>query len=172
MSYWSIFWELLKTPFTEIHMIWGIVPLYFGWLLNELTSSKASFQTAVQTGFAFVWSGAHWSWQYSQNRPFLGRAFELSSPTQNIDLLLTVNVMVTLFVFLVGLLALYCGLRRKFPHYLSFLGHSRFSNYFMISIFPIQSRALDWSWDRLIAILLFALPVWALVHLILLPLRK
>jgi hypothetical protein len=42
----------------------------------------------------------------------------------------------------------------------------------MISIFPIQSRYLDWSWERLLAILVFAVPIWLLVHVSSMPLRK
>jgi hypothetical protein len=59
--YWPIFVQLVRVPFENAELIWGIVPLYFGWLLNELTSSKASYQTAVQTGFSFVWAGANWA---------------------------------------------------------------------------------------------------------------
>ena len=146
-------------------MIWGIVPVYFGWLLNEVTSSKANFQTAIQTGFAFVWSGIHWSWQYLYARPFW-------SPKISLDGLFAVNVIVTVLVIIIGLLALYSGMRKRFPRYCTFLGHSRFANYFMITIFPIQARELVWSWERLIAILIFAIPVWALVHLLLIPWRK
>jgi len=40
--YWSVFVELIGTPFQHVDLIWGIVPLYFGLLLNELTSTKAS----------------------------------------------------------------------------------------------------------------------------------
>ena len=36
--YWSVFAELIATPFEQVSLIWGIVPLYFGLLLNELTS--------------------------------------------------------------------------------------------------------------------------------------
>ncbi|MEI9962566.1 MAG: hypothetical protein WDM76_16040 [Limisphaerales bacterium] len=37
------------------------------------------------------------------------------------------------------------GLRKKFPKYLAFLGYTRFANYFMIAIFPIQSHYLPWT---------------------------
>jgi hypothetical protein len=40
--YWSIFANLIATPFEHASLIWGIVPLYFGLLLNELTADKAS----------------------------------------------------------------------------------------------------------------------------------
>jgi hypothetical protein len=165
MNYWSIFWEMVRTPFTKADMVFGIVPVYFGWLLNEVTSRKANFQTAIQTGFAFVWSAAHWSWQYLYHRPFWSSKLDLNS-------LFAVNIIVTFLVFAIGFLAMVSGFRKKFPPYCSFLGHSRFANYFMIMIFPIQSRELDWSWDRLIAIVIFAVPLWALIHVGLMPWRK
>ena len=56
--YWATFSQLIVTPFEHVELIWGIVPLYFGLLLNELTSSKASFRTAIQTGFSFLWASA------------------------------------------------------------------------------------------------------------------
>ena len=40
--YWRTFCELIQTPFLHVALVWGIVPLYFGLLLNELTSAKAS----------------------------------------------------------------------------------------------------------------------------------
>jgi hypothetical protein len=59
-SLWNTFLELIRTPFQHEAMIWGIVPLYFGLLLNDLTSAKANFRTAVQTGFSFIWAAAQW----------------------------------------------------------------------------------------------------------------
>lgn len=61
---WTTFAELVVTPFRHADLIWGIGPLYFGWVSNELTSSKRSFRTAIQTGFSFLWAGAHWTYQY------------------------------------------------------------------------------------------------------------
>ena len=52
-GYWNTFAELISTPFAHIALVWGIVPLYFGLLLNELTSDKANFRTALQTGSVF-----------------------------------------------------------------------------------------------------------------------
>lgn len=164
-DYGAIFWQLIKDPFLHKDLIWGIVPLYFGWFLNEVTSSKASAKTAIQTGFSFIWAATHWSYQYLYGRPWW-------SPKISLNALFAVNVMVTIVVFIIGALALISGMRRKFPPYCEFLGHSRFSNYFMITIFPIQARSLDWSWERFTAIALFAIPVWLLVHFSLMPWRK
>jgi hypothetical protein len=162
---WASFVELIGTPFLHAELVWGIGPLYFGWVFNELTSAKRSFRTAIQTGFSFLWAGAHWAWQHFQTHPPEHRLVSTSS-------LLAVNAAVTVLVLVIGLLALLSGLRKKYPRYGSFLGHTRFSNYFMIAIFPIQSRYLEWSWERLLAILVFALPIWLLFHFGLAPLRK
>jgi hypothetical protein len=163
--YWAVLLELVRTPFAHTEAIWGIVPLYFGWVINELTSAKASFTTAIQTGFAFMWAATHWGCQYFR-APQAGKVYA------DAHALLPVNVLVTGLVMLMGLVALISGLRRKYPRYGSFLGHTRFSNYFMIAIFPIQANYLTWSWDRLAAIALFAAPAWFLLHFGLMPLRK
>lgn len=66
-NYWATFCELIRVPFQHLELIWGIVPLYFGLLLNEMTSAKANFQTAVQTGFSFLWAGAQWLYLHMQS---------------------------------------------------------------------------------------------------------
>jgi hypothetical protein len=165
MHYWEIFRVIIQTPFLETEMIWGIVPLYFGWLCNELTPSKASFRTAVQTGFAFIWAAAQWLFQYMHERP--GNA-----PVISVDALMAVNMIVTLLVLVLGILAFVSGIRRKFPKYFQFLGHTRFAAYFMIAMFPMQAHYLKWNWDRLVTILIFAVPVWLVVHVGTIPLRR
>jgi hypothetical protein len=69
------------------------------------------------------------------------------------------------------MIALVSGLRRQYPRYCSFLGYTRFSNYFMITIYPMQAHALPWSWERLVAVALFAVPIWLVLHFGLMPLR-
>ena len=163
-NYWSTFVELIVTPFSHLSMVWGIVPLYFGLLLNELTSGKANYRTAVQTGFSFLWAGTQWIYPY----------FEKPGSVPRIELgaMFPVNVMVTALVILFGAAALVSGLRKKYPKGCAFLGHSRFSNYFMIMIFPIQAQFLAWTWERLLALVLFAAPVWVVLHFGLRPLRN
>ena len=163
--YWAIFLELIAKPFQRETLIWGIVPLYFALLLNELTSAKANFRTAIQTGFSFLWAAAQWLYPYfrQQNR---------TASTLGVGSLLSINSVVTLLVLAIGATALFSGLRRRYPKYCAFLGHTRFSNYFMITIFPMQAHVLDWTWDRLGAIALFAVPFWLVLHFGLMPLRK
>lgn len=163
--YWSSFTQLIATPFQHLSLVWGIVPLYFGLLLNELTSTKASFRTALQTGFSFLWAGAQWLWPYFVPHAAHERYLEL-------DRMLPVNLLVTLLTVVLGVVALVSGVRKRFPRYGRFLGHTRFANYFMITIYPIQAHWLAWTWDRLMAIVVFAVPVWVTLHFGLMPLRR
>jgi hypothetical protein len=86
--------------------------------------------------------------------------------------MLPVNLLVTFLVLGLGVAALTSGFRRRFPKYGRFLGHTRFANYFMITIFPIQAHCLAWTGDRLAAIVLFAVPVWLVLHFGLMPFRS
>lgn len=168
-SLWATFTELIRTPFQHGEMIWGIVPLYFGLLLNELTSAKANFRTAIQTGFSFLWAGAQWLYPYLNFHSANPAGLELKPMSP-------INLLVTGFVLVCGAVALICGLVKRFPRHGRFLGHTRFANYFMITIFPIQAPFqaihLPWTWERLLAIAAFAVPVWLVLHYGLMPLRS
>ena len=166
-EYWATFVELIRAPFQRMDMIWGIVPLYFALLLNEMTSARASFRTAIQTGFSFLWAGAQWLYPYFRTRP-------AGTPQLELDAMLPINLAVTALVIGLGAVALLSGIRRRYPKYGSFLGHTRFSNYFMITIYPMQAHhpGMDWTWDRLLAIAIFAVPVWLMLHFGLMPIRN
>ncbi len=163
--YWPTFWELIRTPFQHEALVWGIVPLYFGWLLNETTSAKANFRTAIQTGFSFLWAAAQWLYPYY-------KASTAAGPGNGPPPLRPINLVVTILVLAFGLMALVSGIRHRYPKYCAFLGYTRFSNYFMIAIYPIQAHVLDWTWQRLAAIGVFAIPLWVVLHLGLWPLRQ
>lgn len=161
----AAFWEIVRVPFQNAELIWGIVPLYFSWVVSELTAAKATYNTAVQTGFALLWAGAHWLWQgVSVHSAAMDPRFPQG--------LLSLSGVVTVIVLILGGLALLSGLRRKYPRGMRFLGHTRFAGYFMIALFPIQAGLLTWTWLRVAAIALFAVPVWMLLHLLLNPLRR
>jgi len=163
------FVELIRTPFEHVQLVWGIVPLYFALLLNETTPAKASYRTAIQTGFSFLWAGAQWLYPYFRAQGATGPHVEWNAMTP-------VNLLVTFLVLGFGVVALISGIRRRFPKYCAFLGHTRFSNYFMITIYPIQAHnppwTLPWTWERLIVIALFAVPVWLVLHFGLMPIRN
>jgi len=161
--YWNIFAEVIVAPFENIKYMWGIVPLYFALILNELTSSKANFRTALQTGFSLLWASAQWLYPAIK--------FHMFGPHVGVDMP-AINLLVTCVVLVFGLLALISGLMHHFPKHCSFLGHTRFSSYFMITMYPMQADELRWTWDRFWAIALFAVPIWLLLHFGLMPLRK
>ncbi len=161
-NYVMIFAELLASPFGTAQSIFGIVPLYFGLVVNEITSGKANYKTAVQTGFSFLWAGMQWLYPYFK---------AAESPREALGHMMAINLLVTGVVLAFGALALFSGVRRRYPEKCQFLGHSRFSNYFMITIYPMQSQVLDWTWERLIALTLFAFPIWLILQLIFQPLR-
>lgn len=157
--------ELLVTPFFSNggingKLVWGIVPLYAGWIANELNAARSTSRTALNTGASFLWAGLHWSYLLfvEQAGPASRSAF-------------TINLLVTAVVLAAGLLAFVSGLRRKLPRRLRFLGHTRFANYFMIAIYPMQSGFLAWTWPRVAAVAVFAPVVWALVQVARLPWR-
>jgi len=164
-AYWAAFVELIGTPFQHTELVWGIVPLYFALLLGELTSAKATFRTAIQTGFSFLWAGAHWLYPFFRPRGPHGPHLEL-------DAMIPIKMFMTFLVMAMGVVALASGLRKHFPRYGRFLGYTRFANYFMIMIFPIQTGHLAWTWERLGVIAVFALPIWLILHYGLMPLRK
>src|SRR5882672_12610451 len=97
-NYWTTFVELIRMPFEHAALIWGIVPLYFGLLLNELTSAKANFRTALQTGFSFLWAGAQWLWPYFVPHASHGHYLELNA-------MLPVNLLVTFLTIGLGVVA-------------------------------------------------------------------
>src|SRR5204862_7238569 len=98
-NYWGIFSELICTPFRDVSLIWGIVPLYFALLLNELTSEKANFQTALQTGFSFLWASAQWIYPYF-------KPHDATTTHVQWDAMTPINLFVTLVVLVLGVLAL------------------------------------------------------------------
>jgi len=163
--YWPVFVEVIVTPFKHITLVWGIVPLYFGLFLSELTSAKANFRTAIQTGFSFLWAGAQWLYPYFVPGNAGGYRLELNA-------MLPVNLLLTFLALAFGVMALISGLRKRFPKYGRFLGYTRFANYFMIVIFPMQAHALPWTWARLAAPAIFAVPVWLTLHFGLMPFRS
>jgi hypothetical protein len=117
----AVFAELIRTPFQHLALVWGIVPLYFALLLSELTSDTKSFRTAIQTGFSFLWAGAQWLYLY--------RILADTPTASEVALkgLHPINLVVTGLVLVLGVVALYSGLRQRYPKYTSFLGHTRFS---------------------------------------------
>ena len=164
-QYWFAFLQLLEAPFRGADLVLGIVPLYFALILSEATSTKANFRTAIQTGFSFIWSGVQWLYPFFKDQGPAGAE-------RNLHAMLPVKMFVTFLVLALGVVALVSGMRKRFPKCGRFLGYTRFANYLMITIFPLQVGALPWAWIYVCAIILFALPCWLVLHFGLMPLRN
>ena len=113
-NYVMIFGELIAAPFSSVQWVFGIVPLYFGLVVNEITSAKANFKTAVQTGFSFLWAGMQWLYPHFK---------AADSPREALGHMVAINLLVTGVVLGLGALALISGVRRKYPEKCQFLGH-------------------------------------------------
>src|SRR6185369_2105197 len=100
---WATFVELIATPFQHMELIWGIVPLYFGLLLNELTSAKANYRTAIQTGFSFLWASAQWLYPFIHARAQVDASVKEGAAQQ------PVKFLVTCLVLVLGAIALVSG---------------------------------------------------------------
>src|SRR5437870_10662171 len=106
-NYWTTFAEVIDAPFEDVATIWGIVPLYFALLLSELTSGKANFRTAVQTGFSFLWASAQWIYPYF-------RPHDSTKTHVAWDAMEPIKLFVTLLVLVLGVLALVSGIRKRY----------------------------------------------------------
>jgi hypothetical protein len=90
------------------------VPLYFALLLSELISAKKNFRTTIQTGFSFLWAGAQWV--------YLSQHVATSTASKvTLKGLQPINLVVTGLVMILGAVAWYSGLRRRYPEYARFL---------------------------------------------------
>jgi hypothetical protein len=151
--------QLIVAPFHHLGAVWlGIVPLYVSLVLGELYKSKISFGHAVGNGFVMLWAGLNWAlrlhllhvWKY------------LTSPSS-----MRIAWLVTASCIALGVFTIVLGLRKKDKALCGILGHTRFSCYFLILLYPMQAQLpqMEWRWSYLEAILIFALPAWFVIYL-------
>jgi len=159
LEYYIIrFVELVVAPFHRLSAVWlGVVPLWVLLLLGEMYTGKVSFAHAVRNGFLMVWAGLNWTLHLSNLGLFayLGAAKERT----------VLAWIVTACVMGVGVFTIVLGFRQKDRALCEILGHTRFSSYFLIMLYPMQVGLIRWNWSSLAAVLIFALPVWLLIYL-------
>jgi hypothetical protein len=148
--------ELLAAPFQQLQAVWlGILPLYVSLVLGELYKSKVSFGHAVGNGFVMLWAGLNWAVHLSGLSKF---SYLLHSRT--------LPWIVTACCVGLGIFTIVLGFRKKDKALCEVLGHTRFSCYFLILLYPMQVGLVRWSWPPLAAVLIFALPAWFLIYLV------
>jgi len=159
-TFWMNWLMLVVEPFRHFGVVWlGILPLYVTLVLGELYKKNVSFSHAVGNGFVMMWAGLNWGAHLS-GIGWMGYAMQ-SSKSQ-----MSVAWLVTAAVAALGVFTVVLGLRKKDKTLCEVLGHTRFSCYFLILLYPMQARLLGWDHSYLIAVLVFALPVWFIVYLL------
>ncbi len=151
--------ELLDAPFRDFGAVWlGLVPLYVSLVLGELYRSKVSFGHAVGNGFIMLWAGVNWAMHLS-NLGFFSYLGGAKDPT-------AVAWIVAACAVGLGIFTIVLGFRKKDRTLCQILGHTRFSGYFLITLYPMQVGLVTWNWPSLESILIFALPAWFFIYLV------
>lgn len=151
--------QLVVAPFQHFSQVWlGIVPLYVSLLLGELYKSKVSFSHAVGNGFVMLWAGLNWA-MHLGNLGFAAYVGTIKERT-------VAAWVVALCAIALGVFTIVLGIRKKDKGLCAVLGHTRFTSYFLILLYPMQTRLLRWEFDSLAAILIFAAPCWFIIYLI------
>lgn len=148
--------QLLVAPWRQfVAAVWlGIVPLYVSLLLGELYKSKISFGHAVGNGFVMLWAGLSWAVHLSR----------LSKMTYFFSDVMLPWIVTAVCIGL-GVFTIVLGIRKKDKTLCQILGHTRFSSYFLILFYPMQTGIIRWNWPSVAAILIFALPAWFIIFL-------
>ena len=140
-------------------MVWlGLMPIYVSLLLGELYKSKVSFGHTVGNGFVMLWAGMNWAMHLSNLR-FFAYLGSLKDRT-------AIAWIVAACVIGLGIFTIVLGFRKKDRTLCQILGHTRFSSYFLIMLYPMQVGLVRWNWPSLAAVLIFALPAWLLIYLV------
>ena len=150
--------QLIVAPFHDFGHVWlGLVPLYISLLLGELYKSKVSFGHAVANGFLMLWTGVNWAMHLS-NLGFFCYLGSLKDRT-------AIAWLVAACAIGLGIFTITLGLRKKDRTLCQILGHTRFSGYFLITLYPMQVGLIAWNWPSLASVLIFALPAWLFIYL-------
>ena len=151
--------DLIVTPFQHFdgRVCLGLLPLYVSLLLGELYKSKVSFGHAVANGFVMLWAGVNWGMHLS-NLGFFAYWGDIKQRT-------ALAWIVAAAAVGLGIFTIVLGLRKKDRTLCQVLGHTRFSGYFLITLYPMQVGLIRWNWPSLASILIFALPAWLFIYL-------
>jgi len=159
-TYWESWLTIMVKPFHHFGDVWlGILPLYVSLVLGELYKKNVSFAHAIGTGFVMLWAGLNWGVRLS-NFGWMAYMTQMSKGQMNIAWLVTAATVG------LGIFTIVLGVRKKDKKLCEVLGHTRFSCYFLILLYPLQSRMLPWNNDNVISIVIFALPVWFAIYLL------
>jgi len=146
-------WDLIKTggslwaaPFTNLEMLWVIIPAYLNWMFADFFQEKkhTSLGNAVSNAVIVLWASIDWT---RTSLRFYGDKIITGWN-------LTANIATSVFVFLYGAFVVYEGIKgRKLTH---FIGRIRVVTYIVLMITPLVYGMEDISLAKaIISIILF-----------------
>lgn len=158
-AYLLKFVQLLIEPWRHIGQVWlGIVPLYVSLLVDEMYERQVTYGRAIANGFVMVWAGLNWALHLGD----LGMFAYFGASKQRV----VIAWLVTVATVSIGIFTIVLGFRRKDRALCAILGHARFSGYFLIMLYPMQTGMIPWDWPSLAAVLVLALPAWGVLALL------
>lgn len=155
-AYLVKFVHLLVVPFQNLGTAWPILPIYTTLILGELYKSRVGFSHAVGNGFVMLWTGLNWA-----------RGLARASIMSYIFTAKSLAWIVSATAIGLGVFTIVLGFRKKDKALCEILGHTRFTCYFLILLYPMQHspQLMRWSLDNLVVVLIFAIPAWFLIYL-------
>jgi len=181
VDYPAIFWRLLSSPWTNLDVAWGVIPLYMSLVLGELYEPKPTPKNAVQGGANLLWAGLDWGrvslmpilisildlWyayppgqRWGHFRDCLAPLWHEANP---------IIVTMTMWTFALGILSILLGVRKKKHRISKYFRHVRLSSYLVILLYPLQTQIVPWGlygWHAVFTIVLFIMPMWLLLGLV------
>lgn len=138
---------LFYIPFTQLNIIWVIIPIYVNWIVTEIWQEKrfTAYGNAISNGVIVLWVGIDWGRRLTE------------SAQAGTESHMAVKVVITLLMLLYGLLIIVYGIKaRDFIHY---AGRVRVVTYFMLMFMPVMYDLVPATLSVFIRIFLF-LPIF------------
>lgn len=138
---------LFYVPFTQINIIWIIIPIYVNWIISEIWQEKrfTAYGNAISNGVIVLWVGIDWGRRLTE------------ALQEGTDSHVAVKLVITFLMLLYGLVIIIYGIKaREFIHY---AGRVRVVTYLMLMFMPIMYDLVPASIGVFIRIFLF-LPIF------------
>jgi|SRR3989338_1595958 len=157
------FWELLKiwgslfaAPFTNLEMLWIIIPTYLNWIFADLFQEKkgTSLGNAISNAIIILWVSIDWS--RSSIRFFSDKIISSWH--------LTWNIVASVIAFLYGIWVLSEGIKgRSITHH---IGRIRIITYIILMVTPLIYTSNIPLTKAIIAMAVFFFPYYYIIELI------
>lgn len=147
---WNLFtlWAntLFIFPFKNTEMLWVLVPLWLSWFFSEFFQEKlgTSFGNAISNAIIVLWGGID-----SIRQTVSAMAYDRMLSQQDI----TIRFIICGFMIVYGILIIIFGTRLNKK--VKYFGRIRDVTYVFVIFIPILYGAVAFSWDHIIAAVLF-----------------